>query len=209
MTNFNPQEQNSLMALLQGLQGGMQPTQGYGFLQDILAQQSARQQQRQQNLQGLTSLLTNAAGSGATYDQAQMLMAAQSGGNIAPRIQQDLNTFYPQQGGTSMDIGGPTIQNNATLQSPVYQPPQPSISDMNTMQNAATQQADQQGFAVFAGDLQRFKAQGTSLDAALQTILATPHGQALLASDPSTFKAIASMVYGSIAVSTQGGVPVG
>jgi len=99
--NFNPQETDSLMALLAGLRGGMDPATAYGVYGDVLGQQSVRHDERQQRLDTLTDLLTNAATGGLTgqptsYQGAQALADAYThGSTMPPRIEDTLSSLYP------------------------------------------------------------------------------------------------------------------
>lgn len=131
MTNFNPDEQRSLMALLSGLQGGMTGSSGMSALQGILGQQQSRLAARDERMGSLIDLITSAAGQGQSLEAAQSLAGAYTAGsNIPPRIEDALGSLYPDPGipgapSVPSQFGGvDAAPNPAMQQSPVYMPPQ-------------------------------------------------------------------------------------
>lgn len=92
--NFNPQNEQGLLGLVAALKSGMDPSTAYGIYQNIAQDQATSIARRQERLTGLAGLLMEAAGSGATYDQASILADAQAG-PAGPAVQNMLNTYYP------------------------------------------------------------------------------------------------------------------
>lgn len=98
MANYNPDEQNSLVALVAALRGGLAPSTGYGLFQDILNQQAARVDERQARLSSLTDLLSQQAIAGQSLEGAQALADAYTRGNtVPPRIEDVISSLYPSQ----------------------------------------------------------------------------------------------------------------
>lgn len=96
MPNYNPTEETSLLALLAALKGGMSPTTGYQMFQDVLNQQAARVDARQQRLSSLQDLLTSEAREGQSLAGVQALADAYTpGGGVPPRIENTINALYP------------------------------------------------------------------------------------------------------------------
>lgn len=101
MPNYNPTETNSLMALLTGLRGGMDPSMAYGMYGDVLNQAMARTQERKNRLNTLTDLLVNNAQAGATYGGVQSIADAYThgrGGELPPRIEDTVQGLFPATG---------------------------------------------------------------------------------------------------------------
>ncbi len=84
------QYENSLLSLVSALKNGLDPNTALGLYSNLQQQQAQNVAARQQSLQSLAQ----AAAGGATYDQARIL--AQLGGGIGPRVEQALQTLYPQ-----------------------------------------------------------------------------------------------------------------
>jgi hypothetical protein len=96
MPNYSPAEETSLMALLAALRGGMEPTTGYQMFSDILNQQAARVDERQERLRSLQDLLTQQAMTGQSLEGARALADAYTpGGGTPPMINQTINALYP------------------------------------------------------------------------------------------------------------------
>ena len=153
MANFNPQETNSLMALLSGLGSGLSGSQGYSLLQNILGQQQTRIANRQERMGSLIDMLTNTAAQGGSLEAAQALAGAYThGSNMPPVLQDALQSLYPSSGAapSSMTYGIPQGPGDPNTQfqmptpptppaqqfSPVYQPPQPDAGAVATQQMA-------------------------------------------------------------------------
>lgn len=99
MPNFNPGEEQNLMALVAALRGGMQPSTGYSLLQDVLGQQAARVDERKARLQSLTDLLVQNAQQGASLKAATAMADAYTrGNNMPPQIEGVLGDLYPGGG---------------------------------------------------------------------------------------------------------------
>jgi hypothetical protein len=151
MPNFNPQEQSSLLGLLSALQSGLPGSQGYSLLQGVLGQQQNRLAARDERVGSLIDMITNAAGSGQSYEAAQALAGAYSAGsNIPPRVEDALGSLYPD---ASMAGGapGPGYNETAAQQgvpsatSPIYQQqpmsPQDQLAQVQLGQTLQDQQA--------------------------------------------------------------------
>ena len=141
MTNFNPDEQRSLMALLSGLQGGMTRSSGMSALQSILGQQQSRLAARDERMGSLIDLITSAAGQGQSLEAAQSLAGAYTAGsNIPPRIEDALGSLYPDPGipgapSVPSQFGGvDAAPNPAMQQSPVYMDPTTPQDELAQMQ---------------------------------------------------------------------------
>lgn len=94
---YSPYEERSLMNLLAAMQGGMSGSAGYGLLNDIMGQQSARVDARQQRMGSLQDLLVNSAMQGQSVDAASALADAytRGQGNLPPMIADTLSGLYP------------------------------------------------------------------------------------------------------------------
>ena len=118
--NFNPMEEQSLMGLLTALRGGLPASTGYGLLQDVLMGQAQRQDERQARVQGLIDMVTQGAQQGMSYDNAQMIASAQTGGNLPPRVEGAFETLYPPE---AQPMGNPPPGFIGPTQAPVQGPP--------------------------------------------------------------------------------------
>ena len=82
--NFNPTNEQGLLSLVAALKGGMDPSTAYSMYQGIASDQATELARRQERLTSLSDLMMDAAGGGATYEQASMLAEAQPGPAVAP-----------------------------------------------------------------------------------------------------------------------------
>jgi hypothetical protein len=85
------------MALLAALRGGMEPTTGYQMFSNILDQQAARVDERQQRLSSLQDLLAQQAVAGQSLEGVRALAEAYTpGGGTPPMIDETINDLYPR-----------------------------------------------------------------------------------------------------------------
>lgn len=103
--NLMPTDNSGLMAILSGLQSGMDPATAYGMYQDVQQQQQYEQEQRQARLSGLTGMLQEAALGGMPYQGAEAMMQAQPG-PMGPALQSALEAFYPTGGPAPTNANG-------------------------------------------------------------------------------------------------------
>ena len=184
--NYNPQNQEGLLGLVAALKNGMDPNTAYSLYQGIQQDQAAQIAQRQQRLQGIADLLTNAAVGGMPYSGAQALAEAQPG-PAGPAVQSMLSSLYPNSGTSGPDLnylGNPMDQpaGNAptptgftpplgpsqmqypvpsTTTSPAYQPPPPDQAQVQAQQLQAL-------MAELTQNAQALKQQGMTRDQFIQ-----------------------------------------
>lgn len=164
---IGPDPSAGLTGLIAALQGGMDPGQAFSVAQYLEGQQNAQMQARAQRLSGLSSLLTNAASQGMSYDQANALAQVQPG-PAGPAVQNMLSTLYPTasvQPGTQAAINAVQGSYNPAadamgMQPQAYGPQAPSL--MYTQ--GANSGLDQSVAAAQQAQIQSMQAQ-TSLAA--------------------------------------------
>ena len=111
------------MSLLAASQSGLDPTQAYGIMQNIQAEQQAQNQQRQERQAGLIGMLQEAAMGGMPYAGAEALMDA-APGPLGPGLQSALEAMYPGGGPPPTGPSGATLDfptgSRATIQSGAF-----------------------------------------------------------------------------------------
>ncbi len=189
--NYSPQNEQSLLDLIEALKGGLDPGTAMGLYQGVQQDQAQRIANRQDRLGGLAELLTGAATSGMPYEGAQALAAAQPG-PAGPAVQSMLQGLYPTAetgpiatglNGQPLDFpnGSRPTQSGFTPPSPTtgmqYQVPQsgpqamspaaqvvpPSPTEQIAMQGAEQQMAIQQAAQSFAVDASKKASEGMTM----------------------------------------------
>jgi hypothetical protein len=105
MVNFNPYETTTLTNLLAALQGGLDPSQGYSILSDVIATQQERAATRKANLQQLAATLE---GTATMYPDRRSAMtqvnawdaANMVGPNQVGTLRDTVRALYPDGRGT-------------------------------------------------------------------------------------------------------------
>lgn len=179
-----PVYRESLNDLLAAMQAGLDPQIGYSVYGSLQGQHQAQVQQRQANLQQLSQILTGAAAGGQTYDQAQALATAQSGGRIPPQADPLFEALYPTSAPTPSAQGsfpGPMIPGQPAQVSPLAPPPDPlaelaqqaqAAQYMQQIQGPAPSETDQLGSLI--GYINQAAASGAPMDQIRQQILSDP-----------------------------------
>lgn len=201
--NYNPQETQGLMGLVQALKAGMDPSTAYSLYQGIQGDQANRIAARQQRLGGLADLLAGQASQGATLQQTRMLADLQPG-PTGPAVQNMLQTLYPQSAPLPQgEWGQQDFQQyfNAPppqqMTSPLYQPnpadimqQQASMVEAQQTLNAANVEA---AWSDLVADAQKYRAAGKNMDEFIQ--LAAQAYPELVGSDPEKFQQVVATIF--------------
>jgi hypothetical protein len=196
---LNPQD--GLLGLIAAVKSGMDPSSAFGVVQYLQQQQAQNMARRQERLSGLSDLLQNAAGTGTSYEDAQILAQAQPG-PMGPAARSMLNTYYPTadiQPGSQQAIDyvqshgsqvspqsdvpsyapGVSPEFGPTAQSPIYNGP--SVEEQTAQMQLQSAQADamasqqaamnEPGWAVFQQSMAAAKAKGIDPTTAYSTFV--------------------------------------
>lgn len=218
--NYSPGNEQGLLGLITALKQGMDPSTAVSMYQMIQSDQAAAIAARQQRLAGLSSLLMQGASEGMPYAGAEALAQA-APGPFGPAAQNILSSLYPDQNAPTSaylpeaaqqypGLVPPEMRQDARAAaagqatSPIYMPPQPSITEQLAMQEAVQQQATDAAWAEVQADAAKAKSQGWTPDQFVATVAQDPANAAVLASDPARLKAILINTFGQIAFNVSG-----
>jgi len=113
------QYQESLLSLAGAIGSGMDPSTAYSIYQTMLGQQASQVAARRERIGSLVDLVTQGALSGLPEDQTQMLLSAQTGGNLPPKVSSAMESVYPAP---DQSMPGWAVGTNQSI-SPLYQGP--------------------------------------------------------------------------------------
>jgi len=163
------QFRNSLMSLAGAVGNDMDPMTAYNIYQNMLGQHGSQVAARQERIGGLVDYIMEGAQTGLPAEQMQMLLSAQTGGNIPPRVDAAMDTLYPQQ-------VAPPGYGMAATQSPLYQGPS-TEEQFNQAQLEGAQLQNQQ--------LEQQMAAESAEAAAIPTVVQMLTDQAMRLTNPS------------------------
>lgn len=216
--NFNPTNEQGLLSLVAALKGGMDPSTAYSMYQGIASDQATELARRQERLTSLSDLMMDAAGGGATYEQASMLAEAQPG-PAGPAVQSMLDTYYPyadaelgdrqatvatlnQSPGSQMSGAAPYGEQSV---SPVYNGPDPMAQMQQQTAALELQQAQYQAalptiWQSLIAEAQSWKeAKGMTMEGFMEIMKTSPEYQMLLGNYPDdVVKALQGVWYADL-----------
>lgn len=221
--NFSPNNEQGILSLVSALKAGMDPSAAYSVLGNIEQQQAQQVANRQERLGGLAQLLMGAAQGGMPYGGASALADA-APGPMGPAVEQMLSALYPsgdqvapappmsaagepiapppgyydQAGGENPMMPG-TPNAGPQAMSPAFQPPQPSPTEMISMQSMEQEQAINQALTQFAAEAAQAKAKGWPVDQVIAML--GKSNPELLAVAGDQVQQILTTTYGEMALS--------
>lgn len=115
--NFNPDNTQGLLSLIEALKNGLDPSTGMQLYGQIQSDQATAIANRQQRMQEYNSLLSGAAASGMPYEGA-LAQAQAMPGPMPPYAQQALTQLYPGGYAQGQAPAPPTNANGQVMDFP-------------------------------------------------------------------------------------------